>query len=284
MRILYLLVGTVLALLLLIKALQGNKYLYLVEPLDGGEYPLKGLYGIGFAWSNGKLFALKGKMRETLIGQAKLLEDPRYAEYYAGIVWAQLLTFLHLGLAGGFLLAGIADSALMILIGVAVGGVFGFFFFNRMKDQLQTRETACTAELPDIVSTMALLINAGMMLREAWRSIADSKEGPVYDLMRQACSDMDNGMSEVDAIHKFARMTNSAEIRKFAGALSQSLERGGGDLSDFLSRQAFEMLALKKQLMLQKGEAAATKLLIPTVLLFGGIIVAVFAGAIGMLI
>ena len=104
MRILYLLVGTVLALLLLIKALQGNKYLYLVEPLDGGEYPLKGLYGIGFAWSNGKLFALKGKMRETLIGQAKLLEDPRYAEYYAGIVWAQLLTFLHLGLAGGFLL------------------------------------------------------------------------------------------------------------------------------------------------------------------------------------
>lgn len=102
--------------------------------------------------------------------------------------------------------------------------------------------------------------------------------------MRISCEDMENGMSEVDAIHKFGRYTNSSEVRKFTSALNQSIERGGGELSDFLARQSTEMWALKKQLMLQKGEAAASKLLAPTAMLFVAIIVAVMTGAIGMLL
>lgn len=278
------LLGSVLTILFIIKILRGEKYFYLVENLEGGEYPVKSLYCVGFSWSESKLLALKGKIREKLIGQAKLLYDAKFAEYYASLVWAQTITFIHLCLTIGLLLAGAFNSALMLIIGLAMAGVFGFYFINRMNDLLKTRETECTAELPEIVSTMALLINAGMMLRNAWRTIAESKEGTVYELMRQSCVDMDNGMSEVDAIHKFGRLSNSAEIRKFTSALAQSIERGGSELADFLGRQSIEMWALKKQLMLQKGEAAASKLLAPTVMLFIGIIVAVITGALGMLI
>lgn len=284
MRFVYLLLGSVLAILFIIKILRGEKYFYLVENLDGGEYPVKSLYCVGFSWSESKLLALKGKIREKLVGQAKLLYDAKYAEYYASLVWAQAITFIHLCLTIGLLLAGAFNSALMLIIGLAMAGVFGFYFVNRMNDLLKTRETECTAELPEIVSTMALLINAGMMLRNAWRTIAESKEGTVYELMRQSCVDMDNGMSEVDAIHRFGRLSNSAEIRKFTSALAQSIERGGSELADFLGRQSIEMWTLKKQLMLQKGEAAASKLLAPTVMLFIGIIVAVITGALGMLI
>lgn len=284
MRFVYLLLGSVLAILFIIKILRGEKYFYLVENLEGGEYPVKSLYCVGFSWSESKLLALKGKIREKLIGQAKLLYDAKFAEYYASLVWAQAITFIHLCLTIGLLLAGAFNSALMLIIGLAMAGVFGFYFINRMNDLLKTRETECTAELPEIVSTMALLINAGMMLRNAWRTIAESKKGTVYELMRQSCVDMDNGMSEVDAIHKFGRLSNSAEIRKFTSALAQSIERGGSELADFLGRQSIEMWALKKQLMLQKGEAAASKLLVPTVMLFIGIIVAVITGALGMLI
>lgn len=284
MRILYLLIGSFLAVFLVIKLLKGAKFNYLVENLEGSEFPLKSIYCIGFAWSEGNFFSLKGKIREELIGQAKLLYDSKFAEYYACVVWSQFLSFVHICLTLGFLLAGTFDSILMLIIGFATAVVFGFYFINRMKDLLKTRETECTAELPEIVSTMALLINAGMMLRNVWHTIAESKEGVVYELMRQSCIDMDNGMSEVDAIHKFGRMSNSAEIRKFTSALAQSIERGGAELSDFLGRQSMEMWTLKKQLMLQKGEAASSKLLVPTVMLFIGIIVAVLTGAIGMLI
>ncbi len=284
LRFVMLALGSVLAVLFIIKSLKGKKYTAMVENLDSADYPLRFVYGVGFAWSETKLFALKGKIREMLMGQAKLLFEPKYAEYYANVSWAQTLAFVHLSLMLGFLAAGAFNSMFFAFIGIVVAGVFGFYFFNRMNDMLKTRNFECTAELPEIVSTLALLINAGMMLRNAWRMIADSKNGPVYDLMKKSCSDMDNGMSEVDAIHKFGRLSNSPEIRKFSSALSQSIERGGGELADFLGRQALEMLQLRKQLLLQKGEAAASKLLIPTALLFVGIIIAVITGAVGMLI
>lgn len=284
MQLFYLVFASVIGLLFVLFLFTGHKYASLVENLDSGEFPLCGLYPIGFCWSSLAPLALKGKQRELLVAQAKLLFDPRYAEYYANVVWAQFLTYVHLGLVLGFLLAGITGAGLMLVIGLAVAVLFGYYALNRMNDRLKTREAECTAELPEIVSTMALLINSGMQLHTAWRTIADSKEGTVYTLMRQACVDMDNGTSEVDAIHKFGILSNSADIRKFVSALSQSIERGGAELADFLTRQSVEIWALKKQLMLQKGEAAASKLLMPTVMLFIGIIIAVMTGALGMLI
>lgn len=284
MRLIYLILGSIVGLLFIIKLLTGGKYERLVENLDANDFPLRGIYFVGFSWAAFPPLALKGKLRENLVGQAKLLYDPRYAEYYAYVVWAQFLAFIHLGLAFGLLLAGALNSGLMLLIGLVVAVVFGYYSINRMNDLLQTRERECTAELPEIVSTMALLINAGMPLHAAWRTIANSKEGTAYKLMQQACVDMDNGMAEVDAIHKFGRYSNSAEVRKFVSALAQSIERGGGELRDFLGRQTTEIWVLKKQLMLQKGEAAATKLLFPTVMLFVGIIIAVISGALGMML
>lgn len=284
MRILYLILASVAVALFVLQMVRGSKYQYMVENLESGEFPLKSLYCTGFAWSEMPALALKGKTREKLVGQAKLLYDARFAEYYASVVWAQFLSFVHLSILLGFLLAGVLDSGLMLIVGLVMAVVFGFYFINRMNDLLTTREKECVAELPEIVSTMALLINAGMMMRHAWEQIATSKEGTAYDLMRQACVDMENGMTEVDAIHKFGRMSNSAEIRKFTSALAQSIERGGAELNDFLSRQSVEIWTLKKQTMLQKGEAAASKLLAPTAMLFVAIIIAVFSGALGMLL
>lgn len=284
MRVLFLILGSITAGLFLLKMIQGSKYDEMTENLEGDEFPLSDMYCVGLSWMELKPLSLQGKCRETLIGQAKLLYDPRFAEYYASIVWAQMLSFVHLSVAGGFLLAGFVDSGLFLIFGLAAAGLFGWYFLNHMNDLLTDREIACTAELPEVVSTMALLINSGMMLRAAWRIIADSKEDEIYRLMRRACVDMDNGMAEVDAIHKFGKMSNSAEVRKFTSALAQSIERGGGELGNFLSRQTIEMWNLKKQLMLQKGEAAASKLLAPTAMIFVGIILVVITGALGMLI
>ena len=274
--------GSFLTLILFILTLTGKKYQSMVESLPDADFPLKDFYCVGFVF--GRIIPLKGKLRDKLIGQAKLLYDPRYSEYYANVVWAQTLAFVYLALTVGVLLGGFANSILLALFGVVAAVVFGYYFMNHMTDMLNDREMQCTEELPEIVSTMALLINSGMTLREGWRTIAESKDGIVYELMRKACVDMENGYSEIDAIQKFGRLSNSAEIRKFTSALIQGLEKGGGDISNFLSRQATEMWGLKKQLMLQKGEKAASKLLIPTALIFIGIILAVIAGALGMLL
>ena len=195
MQLIYLIIGTFLTVLFLLKLSRGKKFEYLTENLTGNDYPLSSVYGVGFSWSETKFFSLKNKRKEKLIGQAKLLYDSKYAEYYANLTWAQSLTFVHMFLAIGFSLAGLLDSGFMAFFGIIMAVVSGYYFLNHMNDMLKTRESRCTEELPEIVSTMALLINAGMMLRKAWKTIAESKEGEVYDLMLQSCNDMENGMS-----------------------------------------------------------------------------------------
>lgn len=284
MRVASLIVGSVLAALFFGKLSAGKKYEEWTAPLEETEYPLKELYGVGYAWSENNLLSLRGKQKEALVGQAKLLYDSRYAEYYANVAWAQTLTFVHLMLCVGFLLAGLMDSILFVLIGMAGAGIFGAYFLGRMKERVVSRQQDCAIELPEVVSTMALLINAGMTLREVWEKIAYSKEGTVYTLMQRACGEMQNGVSEIDAIYRFGTLSNSPEVKKFVSSLAQGMEKGSSDLGNFLNQQSTEMWNLKRELMLQKGEAASAKLLIPTVMIFGGILLIVASAAVGMLL
>ncbi len=284
MRLAFLIIGSLLLIVFLIMAIKGRKYADIVEILDDDDYPLKEIYIVGFAWVDIPLFSLKGKTRSVFINQAKLLYDAQYSEYYATVSWAQIFTMVHLSLCAGCLMAGAFDFGFFALVGVICAGVFGYYFATFMKGKIETRRIECVQELPEIVSSMALLINSGMVLKEAWERIANSKSGTVYELMQNTVVDMENGMSEIDAIHRFGVLTDSADIKKFTGALIQGVEKGSKDLSDFLTNQSAEMWELKKQLMLQKGEAAATKLLMPIAFIFVGVMLIVIGGAIGMLL
>lgn len=284
MRILILLIGTALGLLLIIKLIQGRKYDYLLEGLDNDSYPFYALYGVGYAWNQGKLFHIRESMQAELQGQAKLLYEPQYADYYAALTWAQILTFGHLSLCAGFLLSGALNTGLLAVAGIAMAVVCGIYFSGYMKEKLAARQGECTSELPEIVSTMALLINSGMVLKEVWEIVAYSKDSEIYLLMQEACADMRNGSSEIEAIQKFGIMTNSPETKKFTSSLIQGMEKGSKELSEFLAAQSTEMWDLKKQIMLQKGEKAASKLLVPILFIFGGVLVIVIAAAVGMLI
>jgi tight adherence protein C len=283
MRVFCLALGSILALLFFIQLKIGSRFASYSESLEGNDFPLKSLYCVGFAWASFKPLALRGRTKETLLSQSKLLYDQQYADYYANVVWAQAIMFVHLTLTVGFILGGAMGLPLFSLLGVVFAVVFARFFLTSMSEKLKERQLNCLIELPEIVSTMALLINSSMVLRDAWEKIALSKEGIVYELMQKACVDMQNGESEADAIYKFGILSNSSEIKKFSSSLIQGLERGSKDLSDFLTNQSSEMWNIKKQIMLQKGEAAASKLLIPTSLIFVGILIIVISAAFGMM-
>lgn len=284
MQLVELIVGSILLLLLIIKMIQGKKYHDYVDNLDNDDYPLRSLYEIGLSWNDTKLLKLRGKIRYKLIGQAKLLYDEKYAEYYALITWSQVISFVHIGLTFGFIFAGAFNAAFFILFGILFAFFTGYYFFTRMKEIIENRKNECVVELPEIVSTMALLINSGMILREAWKKISESKDGEIYKLMQSASTNMRNGMSDADAIHRFGILSDSPDVKKFTSTLIQGLEKGNRELNLLLSKQSSEMWILKKQIMLQKGEKAASKLLIPIALIFVGILVIVISAAVGMLI
>ena len=274
-------IGSVLAIMFLVQMVRGKKYDSMVENLDSNVFPLNSLYIVGVMWNQKKPFMLKGKNKAELESQASMLYSPQFAEYFAHMAWVQMLTLVHLFATVTFLLAGIMyeNAALMLLAGSFMCVLTATYSLENMKNTLSARTKECDAQLPEVVSTMAVLVNSGMVLREAWNMVAENGKGALYLLMKNTSEDMRNGSSDTDAILQLGMASNSVEIKKFTSALVQSMEKGGAELSEFLARQSSELWNTKRQRMLQNGEKAATKLLLPIVLIFIGIIIIVMTAA-----
>lgn len=262
--------------------IRGKEYASLVENLDSEEYFLKDLYIVGFSLNNTKLFRLRGKLERDLKKNSKLVWDNIYYEYYANLAWAQFLSLSLLILSVGLIFSSlIGGEAALLMLGVAVLFVMAIWnlSMSKMKEAVAKRRDACVLEFPNMVSKLSLLINSGMVLREAWYLVANGKDGALYELMRKACEFMENGESDIAAIHKFGVLSDSIEIKKFTSAMVQGMEKGNSELADFLVSQASELWAHKRQLALQQGEIAAGKLIIPLGITFAGIIMIIVSAA-----
>ena len=280
-RYIILLVGTVLAVLFIIQLRRGSRYEDLVRHLDGTKFPLNSLYLVGFAWCEVPLLRFHGKKAVRLKRQAALLYEEKYAEYYANLAWAQAITGVHLFLTGTFLLAGLFyyNCRFFLFVGGFLTFLAGGYSLTNMKDQITRRREACEAQLAEMVSTMAILLNTGMVLREVWGLVSRHGKGDLYDLMRKTNDSINSGIPEKEALYQFAQESDSLEIRKFTSAMLQSMEKGGSELSFFMQQQSSELWHIRRQHMLQNGEKAATKLLAPIMLIFVGIIIIVMTAA-----
>lgn len=284
MKFICMIAGTIITILFIICLLKGRTYDEWVEGLEKKMYPLRGIYGAGFVLANSKIIAIKNLKYDELNNYAKLYYEPKYADYYAQVIWAQVLSFASLILGIGLILSGILNSGFFVLLTIGFAAAATYFFLTQLKNRLKKREEECLEELPEVVSTMALLINSGMIITEVWNTVAYSKDGEIYNLMKESCEDINNGVAVGNAIHKFGVLSNSPNVRKFASMLVQSIDKGGRELAEFLAQQSTEMLNLKRQLLLQKGEVAASKLIFPTALIFVGIMLMIIITAMGTLL
>ncbi len=277
---LLLLVGTILAVLFIILLLAGSGAADMLTPLSGDAYPLKSIYLAGFSLH--KIFRPRGKTAKTVREYNNLYHGRKYGEYYSLVAWAQAYSLGLFFLALAFLLAGLLpDLAFFILlIGFVLTAYTCWYFLSYAQQKVKSRQEECSAELPNAISKMALLVNSGVILHEAWYLVAYGKEGALYSLMREACESMDNGLSDSVAIYNFAVASDDAEVKKFASALIQSMERGGRELSFFLANQSSEIWNHHRQTMLQKGEKAAGALLAPIAIMFAGIMLVIIVSAV----
>jgi len=278
-----LLFATVAAIFVIGGLLKSKEYESFVENLEGNEFPLKSMYTIGLFWNSKKPFTIQGKLWDKLKQEATLLYGKTHCEYYALIIWAQFLSISFLVVAVFTCFAAFMDSTeSFIFLAVAAVGVYIVWGMSvgHPKKVLTERQEICDDEFPNMVSKLSLLINSGMVLREAWKLIAQSKQDhPLYDLMRTSIDDMDNGMSDVEALHKFAQESGSVEIKKFASTIAQGIEKGSRELVGLLLTQSTELWSQKRQRSLRKGEVASGKLILPLVITFVGIIFIILSAA-----
>ena len=128
-------------------------------------------------------------------------------------------------------------------------------------------------QFPQVLSKLTLLVNSGMMLRDAWRNVAQKGEGILFEEMNMTCEEMNQGISEIDAYQNFAERCEVKEIKRFTSSIIQNMVKGNAELTNFLREMSDEMWNEKKNMVKRQGEAANSKLLIPTIMIFTGILI-----------
>lgn len=139
----------------------------------------------------------------------------------------------------------------------------------------QKRLRQMLLDYPGLVTRMALLLGAGMTVRRAFGKIAlDHKRKKTkggmryaYEEMLTSYYEMESGVREEQAYENFGRRCGHPKYRTLATLLIQDLKKGDQRLLDTLEREAAEAFEERKRYARVQGEAAATKLLIPMVLM-----------------
>lgn len=267
--------ATVANMAIIVLLLTGKKYERLLEPLDGQEYILKDAYGIGLRLLELKKEKYCSKWYAKQEEYLEILYGKKYVPYYLRIYCARRATLTVVIFAIMLNMSAMAggNMATLLVLSAVMTWAVHQKYTDELKQKIEERADQMTAELPEAVGRLALLINAGMILREAWEVVADSMDSLLYQEMRLAHEHMRNGMSESDCIFLFGRRSENSEVRKFASQLIQAIEKDGSRLSAELAQLSGEMLELKRQYVFRRADASATKLLVPMFIMFVGILI-----------
>lgn len=253
----------------------GSQYEAMFEPLDDEEFQLKQIFSVGYAIMEKTGYQYKSKNDRKLRKEVSVLYGEKYADYYIRVTYAQKISIAFTLLVIAFPMYGLADSIAITFVMIMFAGLAYYYYGTLASKKIQERSNEMLCDFSDVVSKLALLTNAGMILREAWEEVAFTGEGVIYKEMQTAVEDMNNGVSEIDALFSFGSRCIIPEIKKFTSTIVQGIIKGNSELTMMLQEQSKEVWDLKKQNVRRQGEKAASKLLVPILVMFIGILIMV---------
>ena len=258
-----------------------QKYGYMITPLDPKKYMLKALYPIGFLLLDMTNYQFRSFQDKKRIGQAKIVYGERFGEYYYRVNVAEKITYAATCIMISPILGPLVGNNLFSLFGLVAAGFMYYYADTKITDVIKERQNDIARDFADMVSKLALLINTGMITREAWESVSVTGEGTVYEEMRKSVDEMNNGVSEIDAYLNFGNRCGEQTVKKFTSLLCQNLTKGNKELVSFLKSESALIWEEKKHYVKRKGEEASNKMMIPLGLILVGVFIMILVPVLG---
>lgn len=268
-------IGAVTLVIWLLLFVLGLKSKSLFDNLEEKDYPLKEIYFVGYTIMTLIGYKYKSKQDRKLRKEICVLYNEKYADYYIRVIYAQRMTFAATLAVLAFCLYGLMDTVLITLVILMFSGLAYYYFGTVTANKILKRSEEMLSDFSDVVSKLALLTNAGMIMREAWEEVAFTGNTSIYVEMQKAVEEMNNGASEIDALYNFGSRCIVPEIKKFTSTIVQGIVKGNNELTAMLKEQSKEVWAAKKQNVRRQGEKAGSKLMIPIMMTFVGILIMV---------
>ena len=280
-RVILLVAATVSSLFWIIAAtVNHSKYEEFTRAVDPDEYMYPDIFSVGFTMMDIMHFDRSSRKARKRVREIAEVKGRLYAEFHYLVLnaakWSYGITIFALFCIFGAL----SGKPVTLVLGVVFAGLMMWYTDERFNDRLEEKRESLLSDFPQMLSKMALLVNSGMTVRNAWGKISEDGSGrPLFAEMKQTVQEMNNGVLELTAYENFAERCGLKQMRRFSATIAQAKKKGNAEISFFIRELADDMWLEKKNLAKRKGAAAASKLVIPTALIFIGILIMIIVPA-----
>ena len=202
---------------------------------------------------------------------------------YAHYILSSVISFLYVGaMLGCFVIllmrlmgkeTGICFVAGIIVL--AAMAVVGYLPLDALKNKAANRKEEIDRELPNVISKLVLLLLSGMNISKAIEQASISGEGLIYREFAMVVKESGQSVSLEGALTRLQGRCSNKYIDKLVTIVSKSFSSGNANLADDLKNLNDECWLEKKHSARRMADKVQTKLFIPTMIMFVGVLVVI---------
>ncbi len=209
--------------------------------------------------------------------------DKRNAIIYSYYLFATLISYVYMGLLTGLFLAvmlmglGSAPNKILMISGVAavLMGVLGYLPYDTINSRALKRKEEIEEDFPNVVSKLTLLVISGMNISKAMEETANSGNTLIYHELRRVLYDTQQAVSMEKALIHLQGRCDNKYLDKLVSLISKSYRAGNANLASDIRTLNDECWLEKKHSSRRLVDKVQTKLFIPTMIMFVGILVVI---------
>lgn len=149
-----------------------NVYEPMIKTIDSEQFKYPELFFIGFGLMKILKIDSKNKKARKRIKEIAEVQGKKYAEYYFYTINAAKLTYGFTVFVFFVLLGTLANEPIAVFIGAVLSFLLMWYEEELLNDKLEERRDELLADMPQMLSKLTLLVNSGMIVREAWKKVA----------------------------------------------------------------------------------------------------------------
>ncbi|WBW95954.1 type II secretion system F family protein [Oceanirhabdus sp. W0125-5] len=131
----------------------------------------------------------------------------------------------------------------------------------------RNRQNNIQKEVPSVLSTLAIITDAGLNLIPALDETIKQHNGEFSKELRSTLEEIHIGVPQKEAFIKLSQRCSVDEVNYFVSALIQGLEKGNSGITQIIRNQAKESWDKRKYKAKELAEKASMKLFMPLLLL-----------------
>ncbi len=179
---------------------------------------------------------------------------------------------------------------LMPIIGILTAILLEAKDKEEEKEKIKRRIRLLELDFAQIISKILLYVSSGMTIRnsmirlaenyqKSFKNDANKEKRVAYEELVLVKNKLASGYSEIGAYEEMAKNINMRTYTRFLNIIIQSIKNGNKDLKNILNMEVQDALYERKQNAKKLGEEAATKLVLPLMLMLSVIMVVIMVPA-----